>query len=232
MRTASVVLVTAVLGIAGSAQAAALLQWDFGTSNGNVATAAATTVDAGMQGSTLSRGSNMPAAACGFQPTRGSFTTETSYSAGTLAAAVTNNAYYQFVVAPQAGQKMSLSSVDFAGYQQNTHAGATIEVLYSLDGFATAGTSVGSVSNISENWSGAPYSVSTVSVPALQNVENAVTFRLYFFGFGPWEQRGLGQISGSNVDLGLSGTVAAVPEPAILGMMGAASSMLLVRRRK
>ncbi len=230
MRKLSLIL-AAGMGFASYANAAALLQWDFGSSNGNVATSDATTVDSSMQASTLSRGAGMPMAPCTFMPGYGSFTTDTSAAPGTLGGAVTANAYYEFGAAPQSGMKMSLSSVGFAGWQQNTHAGATIAVQYSLDGFTTAGVDVGSASGIHDGWAGAQYSVDLSGVAALQDATQSVTFRLYYYGFGGWEQRGLGQINGANADLSVDGVTAAVPEPLSIGIFGLAGLALMGRRR-
>ncbi len=220
------------LALASSANGAALLAWDFGTSNGNVATSAATGVDATMQASTLSRGAGMPAFASGFEPTRGSFTTTDSGAApGTLSAAVTRNSYFQFSAAPQSGIKMSLSSIDFVAWQQNAHASATIGLQYSLDGFASAGVDAGSVTSINDGWSGTQKSIDVSAVSALQDVTQSVSFRLYYYGFGGWEQQGLGQISGANTDLTVIGTSAAVPEPVGPTVLGLSAMAMLLRRR-
>jgi len=104
-------------------------------------------------------------------------------------------------------------------------------VQYSLDGFATAGVTAGSQNPVSDAWAGSAYSVDLSDDAPLQNVSTPVAFRLYYHGFGGWEDRGLGQISGNNTDLALQGTVAVIPEPASTGLIGLAALLLRRLRR-
>jgi hypothetical protein len=84
-------------------------------------------------------------------------------------------------------------------------------VEYSTNGFATAGVPVATNSAIPNNWSGGTNHVDLSSISGLQNVGNAITFRLWGYGFPMYEDEGLGQVNGDNLDVGVLGTVDLAP---------------------
>jgi len=99
-------------------------------------------------------------------------------------------------------------------------------VEYSLNGFSTAGAQAGSVTNIGtdqsgtfQSWSGLPYTVDLYAQGSLQNIAAGatVTFRLYFWDFGTFEDKGLGEWQGDNQpatnDLTLTGSLAPTSLP-------------------
>ena len=127
--------------------------------------------------------------------------------AATLAAAKTASNFFQFAVAPVSGDQCSLSSIAFVTYQQNPHATATVVLEYSTNAFATAGVAVATNNPVSNDWNGATNTVSLSGISALQNLTNTVTFRIWGYGFGPYEDKGLGQVAGNNPDVVVVGTV-------------------------
>jgi MYXO-CTERM domain-containing protein len=162
---------------------------------------------------------------------RGAINSQGKLTSASLAAAITANKYYQLIAAPTSGNAMSLSSLSVVLFQQNTHTSATADLQYSLDGFATAGVDLGSVSPIHDGWTGSAQNWDLSGVSALQNASNSVTFRVYCYGFAGYEDQGLGQIPGNNNDVLLSGTVGLVPEPAAMGSLALCGLAVLRRRR-
>lgn len=203
--------------------------------NGNIASTGATSLDAGVASSTLSRGATFTNNALNGFSGRGAMNTNngggTFTTPSTLTAAMIGNHYAQVDISPVSGNALSLSSLEVALYQQNEHPNATVYVLYSLDAFATNSVLLTTINPVSHGWSGAVSSVSLAGEPALQATASAVTFRFYFVGYGGWEDRGIGQIAGSNIDLAINGTSAPIPEPAALGLLAPAALALSRRRR-
>ena len=139
----------------------------------------------------------------------------TSWTAATLAAAKTAGNFFQFAVAPASGNQCSLSSIAFVTYQQNPHATATVVLEYSTNGFATAGVAVATNNPVSNDWNGATNTVSLSGISALQNITNTVTFRIWGYGFGAYEDKGLGQVPGNNPDVVVVGTVTFPAAPSV-----------------
>lgn len=225
-----------LLATSGAASAAPLLSWNFTTAGGNAATdgniasVAATTVAPAMLTAAITRGTANPAAALYNFADRGAMNAQNNWAVPTLASSVSGNRYFEFTAAPAAGGVMSIDSLDVALFQQNANASAAVDVLYSLDGFSTS-ANAGTFTSISDAWTGTVQTLNLTGVPALQNVSAPVTFRLYGYGFGSFEDQGLGQIGGSNADVTLNGTVS-VPEPASLAALGLGLLSLLARRRR
>jgi hypothetical protein len=130
-----------------------------------------------------------------------------SWTATTLAGAKTANSYFQFSVVPVTQNRISLASLEITAYQQNVHAGATVVVEYSTNGFLTAGVAIGTNNAVGIGWNGSGYSIALSNISALQNVTNPITFRLWGYGFSGYEDKGLGQIVGNNDDVLVVGTV-------------------------
>jgi len=195
-----------------------LVGWDFtgaggpAATNGNAVQVDSTYNASGVQPSQLTRGSGAASTvvqAVGYIPIGGAMNT-THLSETTLAAAKTAGGYFQFTVAPVAGHLLSLSALNYCTYQQGTGAAATFVVEYSTNSFLTGGVPVATNSSISSAWSGRTNHVDLSAISGLQQVANPLTFRLWGYGFATYEDKGLGQVSGNNLDVGVMGTVTAV----------------------
>jgi hypothetical protein len=211
-----------------------LLVWDFtaaggnAASDGNVVSVGSTTTAHGIQPGVLTRGAGSPAAALQVGQGRGAMNmnSSTSWTAATLAAAKTASNFFQFAVAPVSGDQCSLSSIAFVTYQQNPHATATVVLEYSTNAFATAGVAVATNNPVSSDWNGATNTVSLSGISVLQNITNTVTFRIWGYGFGPFEDKGLGQVPGNNPDVVVVGTVT-FPSPVSISLQMTNSNLRL-----
>ena len=189
-----------------------LLVWDFfaaggnAANDGNVSSVAATATASGMLASTITRGAGSPAGAIQNSPGEGcmNLNSPTSWTAASLAAAVTANSYFQFAVRPAAGNRFSLSQVSYVTYQQNSHSSATTVLQYSANN--TPWVSVATNNPVNFNWAGTTNAVSLAGISALQNATN-VNFRIYGFGFTSYEDKGLGEVPGNNPDVAVVGAV-------------------------
>lgn len=183
---------------------AQILAWEFNGAAGNETTIAATTLDANLNSSSVSRGSGVNASGL----TNAFASTDYTVS-GTFANAVTNNEYQQFSVNAKSGYKVSLSTLDVNFRRSNTGPN-TFQWQYSLDGFATAGINIGSaISYTTSPTNGTAQSQIDLSViSALQNVSNATTITIRLYGYGASAGTGtfaLGRLTGN--DLAIGGTV-------------------------
>lgn len=242
-KTSRLFVFTALTGLslAGVAQADLLLGWDFSNVSpilgGAPGPVASTATDANMQAGSLTRG----AAASGTNAINANFISATPILntrrtlVPNLASAETQGLYFQFVATPTVGS-MSLSSLSFVAYSQRGLSGDTVQAEYSLDGFSTAGTLIGSAFQLpgignNNSWLGTLFTVDLTGEAALQNVATSVTVRLLFYGVPQYEDRGLGWAqstpAGSVVEL--NGSV--IPEPATLGLMAIGGLLMIGRKR-
>lgn len=150
--------------------------------------------------------------------TRGAGLTATSLSSGfaasgwngptDLAGAATANNYFQFAVSPATGFALGLDEIAM-NFRTTGTGPMAIQWQYSLDGFATAGTSIGATINRTNAGSGTQvdnYSINLSGIAALQGLEAEVTFRL--FGWNSSGSAGTAAFGTSTGDnLALIGTV-------------------------
>ncbi|MBD3748267.1 MAG: T9SS type A sorting domain-containing protein [Sphingobacteriales bacterium] len=89
----------------------------------------------------------------------------------------TSGKYWEFSVSPKSGYKLTISSISFdAG--RTTSGPQTIEAQYSLDGFATAGTSFGTYGNTNTS------SLTTFSNSSLSlTINNGTTLTIRLWGY-------------------------------------------------
>jgi len=162
-----------------------VMSWQFGTpaSAGNQVTAAATTVNDGLNVGTLSRGAGLNASALAR-----AFASNSSgpVITSTKELAISQNSYYQVVLSVKPGYKLSLSAIDVR--LRRTAAGAKYHKwYYSLDGvnfLETKGT--GDVLAEDTNTEGAAVPTYYVyETPDLQNLRSGttITLRMYCWGF-------------------------------------------------
>jgi endonuclease G, mitochondrial len=153
--------------------------WQFGNpaSTGSEVTYNATTNDANLNVSVLSRGTGLTATALarGFSSTN--FT-----ASGTKADAITNNKYFAFNITANSSYKVSLSTLDVSLRRSSTGPDTYIWQ-YSKDG--SSFTDIGTEISFTGTVDGVPQTqVILTGISALQNVASGTTiyFRLYAWG--------------------------------------------------
>jgi hypothetical protein len=145
----------------------------------------------------------------------------------TPAAAVANNQFFQFTTTPNAGFELDLTSLTFDAGRGGASTPRGFVLRSSLDGFstdiatATIPTVQPTLTNFSIDLTGA----------AFQNINTAVTFRIY--GFAP-AANGVGNFYDNLTLNGEVVTEAVVPEPSSVTMAitAAVFGFGLARRRK
>jgi len=201
-----------------------LAGWDFSGAGGHAATdgdaasVASTYHDPGAQPGTLTLSANASPAALYWGTGEGAMNTR-SFTLPDLAAAKANGDYFQFAVAPVAGNTLSLSSLTYVAYQQELPASGPLPTMvteYSTNGFATPGASIDTNDTIQAGWAGNAEVINLAGISALQNTAATVTFRLWGYGFGAWQDSGLGEVPGDDLDVAVKGT-ATVPGAVLLG---------------
>ena len=204
--------------IQAATTAGPLLTWDFsydtdpsGVVDGGEVTAASNITAVAMEPSTITRGSDSPAAQLwvnGYWG-RGSLNTRSNdWFQSSLANAKTKGSYYQFTVAPMPGAAVSLSSMQLYTYMEGTSSTATMVIEYSTDGFATEdGVSVGTITSISTADIGSSSTINLSTVSALQNFTGTITFRIWGYGFNAYDDKGLGLNPSAGPDVIINGVV-------------------------
>ncbi|HLP25773.1 MAG TPA: PEP-CTERM sorting domain-containing protein [Acidobacteriota bacterium] len=205
-----------------------IVSWDFNTATGSEASANATTNNASLATSTLSRGGGISATALENSFNSTGFTN----GAASLSAAVSNNDYITFSIAPQAGFQVSIATLD-AVFRRTSTGPTSFQWQYSLDAFATAGTNIGdTISFTSTVTNGvAQTQISLSGVTQLQSITGTAVFRLYAWG-ATGGNFALGRQSGN--DLAIGGSISAVPEPSTYAALFGALALSGVawRRRR
>jgi len=115
-----------------------VVAWDFNGKAGNETTVAATTLDANLLSTSISRGAGINATTVSNTFAANNFTVF-----GTFADAVTNGQYFQFTIQPKPLYQALLSTLD-VNFRRSTTGPNNFQWQYSLDGFATAGINIGS----------------------------------------------------------------------------------------
>lgn len=157
--------------------------WQFGSpqSNGNEVSYNATTNNAGLNTAVLTRG---PGLTIPGTLTRG-ITSWAEYATSTKAQALTNGAYFQLVLSPKTGKRLSLSAVNVK--LRRSAAGArNYRWYYSLDGVNFKETVGGDVTSENTDGEGVEQPVYYLyKTPELQHIPagTTVTLRLYAWNF-------------------------------------------------
>lgn len=227
-----------VCAVAGGANAAVLLSWDFsaltgGTNDFGPSPFAGTAISNSTAGG-LTRGSGISTTGGGASNAWGGtgFITTTPNFANALAA----SEFVTFTLKANVGYALSFASIDAYNIRRSGTGPTTGQWQYSLNG--TTFTDIGSTIAWGTGTSSAGNAQSAISltgISALQNVAatTTVTFRLVTWGAtnsgGTWYFNDPSDTAA--VDLGISGTLAAVPEPSTTVLLGAGLMVVMIRRR-
>lgn len=198
------------------APAAVLVSYTFSGTND-----APTTTGANSTGGSLSLGAGIGLAQNGFNTSVGNpapsrFITGDLANQASTGAQYTNNVYFEFTLAPQAGYHLNLSSATFdfgASFSTSLLIGWNLNS--SVGGF-TQVTAIASASFASSGQAANAFTQQTIDLSGaqFQNLSSAVTFRLYL---SDSSSSAASQVRFDN--LTVNGT-AAIPEPAVTTMMG------------
>lgn len=184
---------------------AQIMAWDFSGAVGNEVTVIASTANTDLNVSEISRGAGLNASALANGYSSNDFTAN-----GTLAQAKANNDYLTFNISAKAGMKVSLSALN-ANFRRSSTGPNSFLWQYSLDGFATEGIDITTVSFTSTNTNGeAQAAINLSGISGLQNVASGtvITFRLYGHGAtGTGGTFALGRPTTPTNDLAISGTL-------------------------
>ena len=186
-----------------------IVAWEMNGLAGNEAMVNATTINANLNVSTLSRGSGLSASLLG-----NAFSSTNFTATGSKADAITNNKYLQFQISSFSGYQVSLSTLNVNFRRSSTGPNAFIWQ-YSIDGtiFTDIGTTISYSSTTNNGDAQAQIDLSSIS--SLQNVAfgTTITFRLY--GWGASATTGtfaIGRLAGN--DLAITGSVSTIsPSP-------------------
>lgn len=185
-----------------------LAAWDLladGSSAGGATSANATTEATNISAGSITRGSGFASYNLDAFQGNGAFNSANAPSYANAAAAASAGYYAQWTVSPDSGYNMSLSELVVKAYSQSTNTLLAIE--FSTDGFTTSGTSVGSALALDTGWFADTATYDLSGFTSLQDIDSTVTFRGYFYGTNIYGGNGLGQVSGYNNDVQISGTV-------------------------
>ena len=176
----------------------------------------------------LTLGADLPSTAGGMYGFKFSSATHQT----SLVAAITNNHYIQFALIADSGYRFDLSSIEMNG-QSGTSGPDDIALMSNVDGF-NDGDEMASLTErqgLAGGWdtdTSGWGDMIDLSVPRYQNL-NTVTFRIYGWNSSGTASAGIRNLSGD--DLVINGTVEAIPEPAVLGLIGLIGLGFLASRR-
>ena len=185
-----------------------IVAWDFNGNARNEVTVNATTNNANLNTSSISRGSGLEIPPT---PPVNTFSADDYNNFGTQGDAITSNDYLQFQVSAINGYQVSLSTLDATFRRSSTGPNAFIW-RYSLDGtnFTDIGTTISYLTNPATGT--AQTQIILSGIAALQNVVSGTTITFRLYGWGATGSSGtfaIGRLSGN--DLSIGGTVAVAP---------------------
>lgn len=200
--------------------------WDSSDTDPNSVASTFTFSGMGTSGSSHGRSSATTGPHLNTIYTRGSVLTTTD------ADALAGADYYSFTLTPGSGYNANLTSLTFLA--DATQGGGTISytanffVRSSLDAYSS---NLGTFSDGPSSSANASFNLHTVDLtaPAFQNLDAAVTFRIYLYHTGT-DALSTNAITRSDTYT-LNGTMVAVPEPTTILLMGLAVSTLWGLRR-
>lgn len=189
---------------------AQIAAWNFDGNAGNEISVNATTSSSNISLPVITRGVGINPASLA-----NSFNSN-QFSSTNFTEAINNEEYIEFSITPNSGFTVSLSTLD-ANFRRSNTGPDTFRWQYSLDGFATTGTDIGSqISYTNDGGDGdAQTQIDFSGIHDLEEVETTITFRLY--GWGASNTAGtfaIGRLSGD--DLSIGGTVDIIPGSPVL----------------
>jgi len=243
-RSALTFLGLACLGLVsvGEIAQAQIVQYTISNGTGTSTSLSATTTDPGVNVSSLT--------SAGSLTTSGSqITVPGTFTFGTWGAGASPDTtkYIDFSITPTAGNQVAYSTISFAvGARMNVAHGADLwDLQYSLDGFGTAGTQLGSTITVSlagSGFRGNTTLVNNLDISAIGTQTGTVTFRLFGYDDTSAGSHVAGLVGTGNANLGggqeltVNGTVSAVPEPssyaAVFGALAFGFVFITRRLRK
>lgn len=195
----------------GDSTPAVLASWEFTGQPGYAVDATAALSSARVAAGLLTRGPGFGQA--GWAPS-GCFLGAAINWSQTLAGSVAAGHYVEFTLTPRHGRRASLTSLSYRAAHQNVNAanpadprGTGISWRVGADGVFTNPIQLVAPRSASFNY-GSLYEADLSAVPALQNTNQPVTFRIHFHGQSPYEGASLG---GDGSDLAVRGTLASPP---------------------
>ena len=121
----------------------------------------------------------------------------------TPAAAVTNNEYFQFTLAPLEGYELDLTTLAFDGARGGNSEPRGFLLRTSQDGFTTDAATA-NISTVAPTYTSFNLDL---SAPTFQNIRSSTTFRLYQYA------PSFGGTGNFYENVSVSGSVNAIPEP-------------------
>lgn len=223
-----------ILSIAGLVQAEVIALWENDGLAGNEATVTADSSSADLAATpVISRGAGSPAS--GLQDTFGT----SRGNEVSLANAIANNRYFTWTVTPGGGIQMSITSTFIRFTAINASDNTVGLALFSgatgwAEGDAVDLWQIGGTGNTVDSH-GVGHTVDLSGESGLQSMQDAVVFRLYYWGQdSQYDQVGIGRsyTTDGTDDLIISGSFASVPEPAsgMLVLMGCFIGFCIRRR--
>ena len=210
---------------------AQLIQWNTFGNAGTETTEPSVFTNSNIASANLTQGTITAAANGNRFGGSGWFNSGNTAAGNTLAEAVAGNDYIQFVITPLSGATFTPTSFDFT-WDRSSTGPSSATLRSSFDGFASdLGTVTGMVSG-----GFATTTTRTITITGLTDLSVATTFRLY--GYGATATGGTGgfDIGTNAVNVQLSGTASAIPEPstyaAIFGALALVGTVWHRRRQR
>lgn len=184
--------------------------WQLNGALGSEATIVASTLDANLNSSSLSRGAGLA-----FSGLANTFSSTNFTASGTKADAITANKFVSFTVNAKTGYKVSLSTLD-ARFRRSSTGPNAFRWQYSTDGSTFTDFGSADISyTLTTTGGDAQTQISLSSITALQDVTNATTITIRLLGWGASATTGTFAIGRSlttgvtDFSLAIGGTVAA-----------------------
>ena len=199
------------ISIFSKAQSVLQMAWDLNSNTGNEASVPPTTVDANLSPVFLQRGTGLSAASLANSFNSSGWTTTNS-----LADAILNNDYIEWIVQPRSGFVSSLHQLS-ANFRRSATGPDHFQWRYSIDGstFQDLGAEIVFVSTATNGVAQSPLDL--LAIAAIQNFTSATTVHFRLYGYNASATSGtfaLGRLAGN--DLSLTGSTQATTPQVLL----------------